>query len=381
MDNAKNALDLYYEAVKKGVADVNSQLKNQAQQTIEEYERQIDEITSKVNGSNLKIKEMQTAKTYASKEYKKALTTMIAQERETISALNLNIKEIKVKISEAKEEMKGFAESYQIIDNGLSDSLSALKEEDRNLTQSYNLWYESSGENGPYSDVLIKKQELINQRLEVQAEKIIQVKSAYEKLVELYGETHEESVKLENQLLSECVAYEKLKDTASGLAEDKRYTHEDIDGIVHSMNDYIKNNYSKLKDAGFSDEVIYSAARGASGYDDYLNSLAPRSNEKLSIAQEEADNIIDGLNAKFTGISADFAQSVEGTVTSLISSVSAVISDIVAKTADTIKSAGNNIYNNSYTSNYTVSANSGNSITDSINALKDFEAVKKARGI
>lgn len=381
MENAKNALDLYYEAVKKGVADVNSQLKNQAQQTIEEYERQIDEITSKVNDSNLKIKEMQTAKTYASKEYKKVLTTMIAQERETIAALNLNIKEIKVKISEAKEEMKSLAESYGIIDDGLSGSLSALKEEDRNLSQSYNLWYESSGENGPYSDVLIKKQELVNQRLEVQAEKIIQVKAAYEKLVELYGEAHEESVKLENQLLSECIAYEKLKDTASGLAEDKVYTNEDVKSIAYIMNDYIKNNYSKLKEAGFSDDVIYNAARGASGYDDYLKSVAPESNAKISLVQEEADNIIDGLNAKFTGISADFAQSVEGTVTSLISSVSGVINDIVAKTTDAIKNAGNNIYNNSYTSNYTVSTSGGGSITDSINALKDFEAVKKARGI
>lgn len=381
MDNAKNALDLYYEAVKQGVADVNSQLKNQAQQTIEEYERQIEEITSRVNDSNLKIKEMQTAKTYASKEYKKTLTTMIAQERETIAALNLNIKEIKTKISEAKAELKGFAESYEIIEDGLSGSLSALKEEDKNLTQSFNLWYESTGENGPSSEVYIKKQELINQRLEVQAQRIIQVKSAYEKLVELYGETHEESVRFENQLLSECVAYEKLKDAASGLTEDKIYTREKLDSIVHNMNDYIKDNYTKLKEAGFSDEVIYNAARGSSGYDDYLKSVAPVNNAETTDVQQEANNIIEGLNAKFTGISANFAQSVEGTVTSLISSVSGVISDIVAKTADAIKSAGDKIYNNSYTSNYTVSTNGGSSITDSINALKDFEATKKARGI
>ena len=120
MDNITKALDLYYEAVKKGVADVNSQLKNKTQQTIEEYEKQIEDITASVNESNLKIKDMQTAKTTASKEYKKTLTTMIAQERETIAALNLQIKEIKAQISDAKAEMKELVEGYELIDDGLS---------------------------------------------------------------------------------------------------------------------------------------------------------------------------------------------------------------------------------------------------------------------
>ena len=81
------------------------------------------------------------------------------------------------------------------------------------------------------------------------------------------------------------------------------------------------------------------------------------------------------------GVSSEFAQNVEITVTNLVSSVSGVISDIISKTVDSIKSASNNIYNNSYTSNYTVSAKGDGTIYDSINALKNFEAAKKARGI
>lgn len=381
MDNITKALDLYYEAVKKGVADVNSQLKNKTQQTIEEYEKQIEDITASVNESNLKIKDMQTAKTTASKEYKKTLTTMIAQERETIAALNLQIKEIKAQISDAKAEMKELVEGYELIDDGLSGSLTGLKTEDKNVTEKYNLWYESKGENGPYSETLIKRQELINERLDIQARKILEVKAAYEKMTELYGETFQASVELENQLLSECVAYEKLKDTSAGLAEDRVYTSEEFDVIAHNMNDYIKNNYSKLKEAGFSDDVIYQAARGSSGYDDYLKSIAPPKTADVSVAQEQANEVIDGLNAKFIGVSTEFAQSVEATVTNLISSVSGVISDIVAKSTDAIKSAGDKIYNNSYTSNYNVSASGEGTIYDSINALKNLEATKKARGI
>lgn len=381
MDNITKALDLYYEAVKKGVADVNSQLKIKTQQTIEEYEKQIEDITASVNESNLKIKDMQTAKTTASKEYKKTLTTMIAQERETIAALNLQIKEIKAQISNAKAEMKELVEGYELIDEGLSGSLTGLKAEDKNATEKYNLWYESKGENGPYSEAFIKRQELISERLEIQAKRILEVKAAYEKMTELYGETFQASVELENQLLSECVAYEKLKDTAAGLAEDKIYTREDLDVIAHNMNDYIKTNYSKLKEAGFSDDVIYQAARGSSGYDEYLESITPDSKADVSAAQEQANEIIEGLNAKFMGVSAEFAQNVESTVTNLVSSVSGVISDIISRTADAIKSAGNKVYNNSYTSNYTVSANGKGTIYDSINALKDFEATKKARGI
>ncbi len=381
MDNITKALDLYYEAVKKGVADVNSQLKDKTQQTIEEYEKQIESLTASVNESNLKIKDMQTAKTTASKEYKKTLTTMIAQERETIATLNLQIKKIKADITDAKADMKELIEGSKLIEEGLSGSLASLKTEDKSATNRYNLWYESIGENGPYADDLIKKQELINERLEIQAKRILEVQAAYKKMTELYGENFEASLNLENQLLSECVAYEKLKDTAAGLAEDKKYSPEELDVIVRDMNDYVKNNYSKLKEAGFSDEVIYQAARGSSGYDEYLKSIAPDNKTEISVAQEQANEIIDGLNTKFMGVSAQFAQGVESTVTGLISSVSGVISDIVAKTADAIKTAGNNIYNNSYTSNYTVSAKGEGTIYDSINALKDFEAVKKARGI
>ena len=200
-------------------------------------------------------------------------------------------------------------------------------------------------------------------------------------MTELYGETFQASVELENQLLSECVAYEKLKDTAAGLAEDKVYTREEFDVIAHNMNDYIKNNHSKLKEAGFSDDVIYQAARGSSGYDDYLKSIAPAKSADVSEAQEQANEVIDSLNAKFIGVSTEFAQSVEATVTNLISSVSGVISDIVAKSADAIKSAGDKIYNNNYTNNYNVSAKGEGTIYDSINALKNLEATKKARGI
>ena len=120
MDNITKALDLYYEAVKKGVADVNSQLKDKTQQTIEEYEKQIESLTASVNESNLKIKDMQTAKTTASKEYKKTLTTMIAQERETIATLNLQIKKIKADITDAKADMKELIEGSKLIEEGLS---------------------------------------------------------------------------------------------------------------------------------------------------------------------------------------------------------------------------------------------------------------------
>lgn len=381
MDNITKALDLYYEAVKKGVADVNSQHKNKTQQTIEEYEKQIEDITASVNESNLKIKDMQTAKTTASKEYKKNLTTMIAQEREVIAALNLQIKKIKAEITDAKAEMKELVEGAGLIEEGLSGTLASLKTEDNSAVNRYSLWYESIGENGHYADNLIKKQELINERLDIQAKRVLEVQAAYEKMTELYGQNFEASLKLENQLLSECVAYEKLKDTAAGLAEDKKYSPEELDVIVRDMNDYVKNNYSKLKEAGFSDEVIYQAARGSSGYDEYLKSVTPDNKAEVSEAQERANEIIDGLNAKFIGVSTEFAQSVEATVTNLISSVSGVISHIVAKSADAIKSAGKNIYNNSYTSNYNVSAKGEGTIYDSINALKDFEATKKARGI
>lgn len=380
MDNTLKALDMYYEAVRMGVADVNGALKKQTENTINEYEKQIEEITNRVNNSNLKIKEMQTQKTTASKEYKKVLTTMISQERETIAEMNLQIKAIKAEISDAKTRMKDFTEGYQLIESGLSKSLAEISAEDKNAIYSYELWYENTGEDLQNNEAQIKKTELINQRLTLQAEKIFEVKSAYEKMIEIYGEANEKSVLLENQLLSECIAYEKLKDTAENLTQDIGYSREDFEDIAYNMNDYIKNNYSKLKEAGFSDDVIYSAARGYSGYDKYLEDIKPKEVEIVGV-RESAEAIIDGLNEKFTGVSADFALNVESTVTNLITNVSDILSNIINQASEKFRASANNVFNNNYTSNYTVTASGGNSIYDSINALKNFEAVKKARGV
>ncbi len=380
MDNVTKALELYYEAVKMGVADVNGALKTQTENTINEYEKQIEEITNRVNESNLKIKDMQTLKTTASKEYKKVLTTMISQERETIAQMNLQIKTIKAEISDAKDRMKELTEGYELIEGGLSSTFANIDTKDKNALYSYELWYENTGEDLQNGEAEKKKKELLNERLELQAQKVIEVKNAYEKMIEIYGEAHEKSISMENQLLSECIAYEKLKDTANSLAQDKSYSRENLEEIVYNMNDYIKNNYSKLKEAGFSDDVIYSAARGSSGYDKYLESINKQVPEVEGV-RESAEEIIDGLNEKFTGVTADFASNVESVVTNLINNVSDVLSNILNQASEKFRTAANNVYNNNYTSNYTVKSVEGSSIYDSINALKNFEAVKKARGV
>ena len=380
MDNAIRALDMYYEAVKTGVADVNGALKKQTENTIEEYENQIAEITNRVNDSNLKIKELQTQKTTASKEYKKVLTTMISQERETIAQMNLQIKAIKSEINDAKAKKKEFTEGDLLIENGLNKTLASLNAQDKNAMYSYELWYENQGEDLKNGQSEIKKAELLNARLEIQAERILEVKAAYEKMVEIYGEANEESLNLENQLLSECIAYEKLKDTLEGLAQDEEYSREDVSEIVYNMNDYLKNNYTKLKEAGFSDEVIYNAARGSSGYDKYLEQIN-KEEAPVEGARESAEKVIDGLNEKFTGVTVSFASSVESTVTNLVRSVSDIVSSVLSQAGEKLRSSVSNVYNNNYTSNYTVKATEGNSIYDSINALKNFESVKKARGV
>ena len=223
MDYITKALDLYNEALQKGFADVNGKIKASAEKTIEEYEAQIETINGDIDKSKGYIKSLQTQKVNASKEEKAYINSLIAIERESIYQMQTQIKEIKSAISSAKANLKELVEKEDLIEKGLKGALGTLEDEDKNLVYSYNLWYERKGEDLP-EDVLNEEQKsLLSQRLEVQAKKILETKTAYDELVESYGNTNEASVALENQLLSESVAYEKLKDSIKELEGIEEY--------------------------------------------------------------------------------------------------------------------------------------------------------------
>lgn len=384
MDYITKALDLYNEALQKGFADVNGKLKSSAEKTIEEYEAQIEAINGDIDKSKGYIKSLQTRKVNASKEEKAYINSLIAIERESIYQMQTQIKEIKSAISSAKANLKELVEKEDLIEKGLKGALDGLEDEDKNLVYSYNLWYERTGENLSKDKVKEEQANLLNKRLEVQAQKILEIKDAYDELVESYGNTNEASVAMENQLLSECVTYEKLKDSISDLKEVEQYSQEQINNTIYDMNEYLKNNYSKLKEAGFSDEVIYSAARGSSGYDKYLESV---NNKKKAVPEEndivnEAETVVEGLSERFSVVTTNFASNVESTVSSLVNSVSDILRTTLSQAAQEIRKNVNSVQNNNVTNNYTVNSSGGEGfIHNSINALKNFEALKKARGV
>ena len=384
MDYITKALDLYNEALQKGFADVNGKLKSSAKKTIEEYEAQIEAINGDIDKSKGYIKSLQTRKVNASKEEKAYINSLIAIERESIYQMQTQIKGIKSAISDAKANLKELVEKDDLIEKGLKGALDGLEDDDKNLVYSYNLWYERKGEDLPEDVLNEEKEKLLIQRLEVQAKKILETKTAYDELVATYGNTYEASIALENQLLSESVAYEKLKDSIKELEGIEEYGQEDINSIIYNMNDYLKNSYTKLKDAGFSDEEIYSAARGSSGYDKYLESLGRK--KEIAPAESrivpEAEAVVQGLSEKFSGVTVNFASGVESTVSGLINSVAEILKTTLAQVPQAIKNNVNSVQNNNVTNNYTVNSSGGEGfIYNSVNAFKNFEALKKARGV
>lgn len=378
------ALELYFETLNKGVADIDGKLKRKTEKTIEEYKTQVEELAKAIENSKEYITKLESKKSIAATEEEKDnLANAISIEKNNIAAMQNQIKTFKTLINGAKDKLKEFVEREELIEKGLSGALNDLKEEDKKLTNAYQLWYEITGEELPEEIVKEKHTNLLNQRLEVQAERILEIKAAYDQLVAIYGNTNKASIAMENQLLSECVTYEKLKDSIAELSEVEGYSQEQINNAIYDMNDYLKNNYKQLKEAGFSDDVIYAAARGSSGYDKYLETLnkkggfEPTENDIVN----KAEGVVQGLSEKFSIVTTTFATGVESTVTNLISSISDILRTTLSQVPQSVKSNVSSVQNNNVTNNYTVKGAGERSIYSSINALKNFEALKKARGV
>lgn len=371
-DKYKSTLDLYYEALNKGIIDIDGQKSKEAQREIEHIENKIDSLNKTVDESNLKIKSWQTLKVTASKEGKAELNRLISSEREYIAVIKQQIKEEKALKTAVKDRANEYVEAHELINDGLKLAGKSLDDESKRVSLAFKLWTKDSEKN----------MGVLEKLCENQAQKVLSVVSAYGKMAELYGVNHEESKKLETQILAECNAYEKTLET---LKRDSfGYTREEINDIVYSLNDYIKQNYKLLSDAGFSDEQIYASAKGYSGYDNleqnYQSLKAPTK------AQQEVELLIEGLNEKFTDVSKNFALGISTSLEDFAKTVQSVFESIVNSASSSISSSvitnvsGSTTYNTNYNSTYHLNPSSVSSVADEIAEIKNYDAIKKARG-
>lgn len=85
----------------------------------------------------------------------------------------------------------------------------------------YELWERTYGQTASESEKLDKKLELLNGQQEDQEAIVSGAKTAYEKMVEQYGENSEESLKYQKVLLEEQLEYYELLDAIKKVREEK----------------------------------------------------------------------------------------------------------------------------------------------------------------
>lgn len=95
---------------------------------------------------------------------------------------------------------------------------------------SYDLWEATIGKTATAEEKTQRRLESLEEQAAIRLRQIETTQNAYDKMVELYGETDEESLKLQKQLLQEQLAYEKLKDSIADLtaAKESAYNTDNL---------------------------------------------------------------------------------------------------------------------------------------------------------
>lgn len=494
-----NSLDLYNEAAAAGILsdDTAGELTSlEAEKS--KYEAEIERIEGDIRNSNGKIASWRTQKVYADKGTKKTLSSYISAEQAKIATMRVRLSAIRADLGRVKErisEISAYKSAAYYINKGVTGSRDYYDDLISNEDNDFAIWYSENKNTATVEQIIRRKTEGDDRKIQYQTAHVEDLTSAYEKLAEIYGVNSDESIhlqeilgdetvalsklkesyediggvvaevlreknegykasaeninllselwdytdgkdaydhvkraediksltaqltaqesvvlntaaayaylvkqygvssaesrELEKQLLSECVAYEKLADRINTLYSIEEYDRKDREDVVFGLNDFLKNNKEFLLSTGMSEEEIYALAKKVTGYDqlwDYtLN--APEDDKVLSSEDIVAEVFREVLGEKFGAVPDSFFDGmlnieafknafseVDGVVGSVGGTVD--FADDIFKITETGGSAGN-----TYSSVYNFTASGGETIADQINQVKKYDAMKKARGL
>ena len=137
------------------------------------------------------------------------------------------------------------------------------------LGDKYELW-ELQNDNATEEEKLTKQEEMLNDQLIHQANNVTTAQAAWEEMCKLTGENSEESKKLEQQLIQEMIAYEKLADSIDEVIAKRvqlnTATDEDEEARFGAYRDWYINHRDKITSFGYDDTEVERAARQATGY-------------------------------------------------------------------------------------------------------------------
>ncbi len=493
-----SSLDKYFEAAETGIFSDNSAAELASLEAEKQKcEARVEALTESINSSNRKIASWRTKKTTAGKSCKKTLSAYISAEQGKITATRAEISRVKSKISEIKSrisEVSKYKPASYYINQGVSDSTDYHKDLLSSEKSGYGIWYEQNKDSATVAEIAKTKNDSIASQIGIQQKYVDDLTAAYGKMAEIYGESADESVnlqeilnseqytleklknsyeevgaavkdvlndkkeeyeldslnaklknqlwneinddaedyekraesikscniqleeqgkavrdtaeayreiveqyginaeeskKLENQLLSECVAYEKLKSKIEELYALEDYDRKEREDIVFGLNDYLKNNKEFLLSTGMSEEEIYEVAREATGFnklvdyslnkpavEDVISSYDLIGSIMGEILKESFGGIPDGFLkngdiGNFEDVFSDFdlfMQSFSGIVE---------IFDVLSVLKELFSGNGGN----TYSSVYNLTASGGTSVADQLYEIKKFDSMKKARGL
>ncbi len=496
-----NSLDKYNEAYHAGIlSDSTDEYILSLEKEIADYEAKIVSLTESINGRNQKIAGWRTTKTTASTSYKKTLSSYISAEQGKITATRAEISRIKEIIKSLKSrlsEVKKYKPASYYINQGVKESGEYYGDLIDTQETSFDIWFAQNGQNTSMDSVASKKRESVNEQIKSQTAYVKDLTNAYEKMLEIYGESASESVNLleilkeeelalenlkksysgvysavkealslkkdkislditneklknnlwdetegkeaedyerraydissynnqleeqgkiltetanaykemanlyginadeskalENQLLSECVAYEKLKNKISELYQVREYDRKETEDIIYSLEDYLKTNKEFLLSQGYSEEEIYQVAKKATGYEKFIDYFYNKPEEKSLISADNliSDILIEILKDKFSDLPESFLDKTDldfsvfedifSNFDSALHSIGGVLDffEIFSLMKDlNVSSSGN-----TYSSVYNLYTSGNSSVADQIYDVKKFDFLKKARGL
>ena len=306
------------------------------------------------------------------------------------SAESVNLLE---NLKKEEAELLSLEDTYESITNAVNEFIEVKTRENElnieNAQLKNKLWNYTEGEDALSFEKRAENIKNLNIQLENQGVIVEETAKLYRELVKQYGINAEESKNLENQLLSECAAYEKLSLEIQELYAVEEYGRKEREDVVFGLNDFLKNNKEFLLSTGMSEEEIYEVARKVSGFDDLVNYtnnhpvatdvtssheiIGSILNELLKESFGELPESFFESGINFSGMENIFDDF--GTFLQSITSISELF-DVIDFLKDLYASSGNS-YNSTY--NFSLSGESG--IADQIYEVKKYDAMKKARGI
>ncbi len=309
------------------------------------------------------------------------------------AAVSRNLEEQLKKERYAYEQLaNSYMDMSDAVEEGLEKRTEAYKTDAENARLVNKWWNETDGTVATNAEKATVNTENLNRQLKNQGIIVSETAKAYLEMVRLYGVNSEESKKLENQLISECIAYDTLKNKVGEVNAENGYSREEVHSIVYTMNDYVRDNMDNLLADGFTEEEVYALARQYSGFDDLVDynnrepvEEAPSSKDILRdiFGDEFADDptkaderFLDLEEIEKNGTGGGF-ESVEEALTGIFDAVELFISEL----SDSLLYNINAGDQTQYTSVYNITTGADASIADQIAEMKKYDAMKKARGI